>query len=63
MCDNKLFRSRGSDLELAFKEITQAKRSEFDQTRSGWLVVRVIATPVEGKADSELLKFIDSLLD
>ena len=60
MCDNKWFRWQGSDLELAIKVVTRAKRSEFGQVRSGRLVVRVSAPPVEGKANSELLKFLAS---
>ena len=60
MCDNKRFRWQGSDLELAIKVVTRAKRSEFGQIRSGRLVVRINAPPVEGKANSELLKFLAS---
>ena len=60
MCDNQWFRWQGSDLELAIKVVTRAKRSEFGQIRSGRLVVRVCAIQVEGKANSELLKFLAS---
>ena len=60
MCDNKSFRWQVSDLELAIKVVTRAKRSEFGQIRSGRLVVRINAPPVEGKANSELLKFLAS---
>ena len=58
MCDNKFHRWHGSDLELAIRVVTRAKRSEFGQIRNGRLIVRVCASPVAGKANTELLKFL-----
>jgi hypothetical protein len=52
------YRWIGEDLEVRLRVQPRASRDEFSEVQGDWLRVRVKASPVEGKANLALRRFV-----